>query len=352
MKVGFYSNDIQFDPDALTTKGLGGSESALLNLTREWKNSYPEDEIIIYNNNSGEYKKYNNIIIKPITYFYSEIRTADLDVLISLRDPSTFLSFVDSKLKILWSQDICNESRLINLQKNKYAIESIDLILANSQFSYDNLKNGFPNSNIQILKNGYNQNLINECEKEDIAIYCSTPFRGLSYLLELWPEIYKGCQKYNINPKLEIYGGMDLYNQSNEYFKNLYNDLSKMINTTVFGSISQEELYKKMCKSKVMLYPNTWLETSCMVILEAISCGVWIITSDYGALNEQVKDNETGNLIKYDQNSVEYKKEFINYAIQAFMQNFISNRKYINSWKNQSTLLRNMILEKLNDRSI
>lgn len=345
MRIGFYSNDILFDPDSLTTRGIGGSESSVLNISKEWKKHYQKDEIIIYNNNSGKYNKYNDITIKSVVDFYLEMRTFNLDAIISLRDPSIFKFFIDSKLKVLWSQDITNESRLINLQKNKYIIESIDLFFANSQFSYNDLKNGFPKSNIKILKNGYNQNWIDTNEKENIAIYNSVPFRGLSYLLELWPKIHRGCQNYNIDPKLEIYGGMDLYNQSNEYFKNLYDNLSKVINTTVFGSLPQRELYKKMCKSKLLLYPNIWVETSCMSMIEAMACGNWSISTNLGALNELIIDNISGNIINGDPESEEYKNKFIKYSINAFVENKRPNIDHLKTWSEQAKLMRNEIEE-------
>jgi len=348
MRIGFFSGRLPFEAD-LVERGLGGgSENALANIIYNLKNNYPNDEIIIYNNNSGKFKEYNGVIWKSLLDFQLDIRNFNLDCLISLREPHIFkLPYIDAKLKILWSQDICNESGLINLQKNKYAIKNIDLILANSQFSYDNLKNGFPNSNIRILKNGYNQNLINECEKEDIAIYCSTPFRGLSYLLELWPEISKGCQIYNINPKLEIYGGMDLYNQSNEHFKNLYSDLSNMTNTTVFGSIPQKELYEKMCKSKLLLYPCNYYETSCMSMVEAMACGNWPVSTNIGALNELIINDKSGNIIDGNPESKEYKNKFTNYSIESFRDYKQPNVDHLKTWIKQSILLRESIKEML-----
>jgi len=344
MKIGFYSSRLPFEADLLENGLAGGSENAFVNLTREWKDQYPEDEIIIYNNNSGKFKEYNGVIWKTLLDFQLSVRNFNLDCLVSLREPEVFsLPHIDAKLKILWSQDICNESGLINLQKNKYAIENIDLILANSQFSYNDLKNGFPNSNIQILKNGYNQNFINKCEKEDIAIWGSTPFRGAQYLLELWPEIYKGCINNSIHPKLKLFGGMDLYNQSNEYFKNLYNELSKMTNTIVCGSISQKELFKEMNKSRLLLYPNTYCETSCMLMIEAMSCDVWPISTNFGALNELIINDKTGNIIDRTPEDKEYKDKFIKYAIDGFINKNKPDKSHLNSWKDQSILLRKMI---------
>lgn len=354
MRVSFYSNDISFEPDSLLLNGLGGSESALLNLTREWAKNHPEDELTIYNSNRSDTKKYNGITWKNIFDFHSDVRTINLDCLVSLREPGIFsLPYIDTKLKVLWSQDIMNESRLIELQKNKYGIANIDLILANSNFSYYNLMRGFPNSDIKILLNGYNDNWIDHSiKKEDVAIYTSTPFRGISYLLELWPRILDGCRKNDVremNPKLEIFGGMDLYNQSNDYFSKLYNDLSQMENTTVLGSVSQKVLYDKMKMARLLLYPCNYVETSCMAVLEAISCDVWIISTSIGALGELIINNKSGNIICSDPETEYYKNLFVAHSVDAFMSKYLPYKEHLKTWDDQAEEMRNIVMERLNE---
>jgi glycosyltransferase involved in cell wall biosynthesis len=351
MRIVFFSDRISFEADSLETRGLGGSESAGLNMAFSLKKNFPEDEIIVYNNNSGKYKEYNGVIFKSIIDFYNEVKTFNADVLISIREPRIFkLPYIDSKLKILWSQDICNESDLIWLKEEKYCKENIDIIFANSKFSHDNIKEHFPNSDIRILRNGFNSEWLSDnIKKENIAVYTSTPFRGLNLLADYWVEIYQKCRKYyDIDPKLKIFGGMDLYNQSNNYFKDLYNKLSNLPNVEVFGSVCQRSLYYHLNSAKVMLYPCNYLETSCMSVLEAISNKLWTVTTDIGALGEQVIDDYNGNLIKFT-NQQEYKELFVQSSIDSFMNSEkikeIPNTVY--SLDNQSKFLRSVIREKL-----
>lgn len=350
MKIIFFSSRMSFEADSLETRGLGGSESAMLNMAFALKKNIPTDEIIIYNDNSGKYKEYKGVIFKTITEFYNDVRNFDADVLISIRQPEIFynLPYIDSKLKILWSQDICNETELQNLQKNKYGTENIDIIFSNSTFSHDDIKQNFPNSHIRILRNGYNSDWIQDNnKKENIAVYTSTPFRGLTILAEYWFEIYQKCKKYyDMNVKLKIFGGMDLYNQSNHYYKNLYDRLSELPNVEVFGSVSQKELYKHLSTAKVMLYPCNYIETSCMAVLEALANKLWVVTTDSGALGEQVIDGNYGDLIKLDQN---YKELFILSAIDSFRNSEkIQEIPYtVSSWEKQAKLLKGLIREKL-----
>ena len=114
MRIGFISNSLSFEADVLENGLAGGSENAFVNITRSWKKNNPEDEIIVYNNNKGKYKEYDGVIWKNIYDFYSEMRTFNLDCLISLREPAIFKQqYIDSNVKVLWSQDIMNETRLI-----------------------------------------------------------------------------------------------------------------------------------------------------------------------------------------------------------------------------------------------
>jgi len=349
MKVGFYSDSIKFDGDVLENELAGGSENAFSNMVKSWKKNNPNDSVIVYNNNSGKYKEYCGVVWKNLLDFQFDVRSFDLDVFISLRDTKVFKQkFIDTKFKCLWSQDIMNESRLIDLQKNKYAIENIDIIFSNSKFSYNDLKKGFPNSDIRILLNGYNKDFIHNIKKEDIAIWGSTPFRGTQYLLELWPKIYERCTNNNIYPKLKIYGGMDLYHQSNNQFSNIYNVLSKMINTEICGSIPQKKLFEEMNKARLLLYPCDYIETSCMIMIESMSCGVWPISTNIGALNELIINDKTGNIINGSPRDKEYKEKFIEYAVNGFINKNKPNTDHLGTWNDRAKEMRKIILEKLN----
>ena len=260
MKIGFYCNSIPFEADLLENGLAGGSENALVNIVYSWKKNNPDDEITVYNQNSEKYSEYNGITWKSIFDFNLEIRTANLDVLISLRDPEIFyMPYLDVKIKVLWSQDNMEETRLQLLSKHKYGIANIDQIFAISKFAHDDLKNSFPDSKIDIVRNGYNPEWILDkkiIKNKPIAVYTSTPFRGLDLLADFWPTIYNECNKCGIDPQLIIYGGMDLYNQSKEQFEKLYNKLKNLPGTTVKGSISQKKLYEELQKASVMLYPT------------------------------------------------------------------------------------------------
>lgn len=365
MKVCFYAGRLQFDGDFLTKRGLGGSESALINLTSKWKRYFPDDEIIVY---SGIYKRENTnfegVIYKTLLDFISEYRFEKYDAFISLRDFEPFtLKYINSSIKCLWSEDDMNEIGLIQLRQNMYATENVDCIFGVSEYACNEIKKAFPNKKIFLQRNGYNEDwippecnstiledhleIMKEKEKNHICIYTSTPFRGLDVLSDVWQEIYNKCyEQYNIKPILNIFSGMSLYNRDDKDFYNLYQKLSSLPNVNMNKPIPQKELYKELLKAKLFIYPNHFLETSCMSVLEAIANRTWILTTNLGALSEQVKNGQNGYTINGNSMTNEYQEQFIKLAVKYICEPcYPNNDGLIFSWGEQALLMRNRIKE-------
>ncbi|KKN59900.1 hypothetical protein LCGC14_0537250 [marine sediment metagenome] len=166
-------------------------------------------------------------------------------------------------------------------------------------------------------------------EKEDAFIYASAPNRGLDVLLKMWPEIHKVLPMY----KLYIAGSVDMYNvKSNtteennsreellEVGKGLYQQ--EIEGVEYLGGLSHAELIKYLEKSKALLYPSTYAETSCHVLNCALNAGAFPIVSSLGALPEKIVNEENGFVIPGDPNS----DEFQNAYIQTVIQNTKSDR--------------------------
>ncbi len=71
----------------------------------------------------------------------------------------------------------------------------------------------------------------------------------------------------------------------------------------------------KVAATGLLLYPNTFDETSCIAAIEAQASGCVVITSARAGLNETVQDEKTGICIKGDPHSQRYKREFIAAAV-------------------------------------
>jgi glycosyltransferase involved in cell wall biosynthesis len=151
--------------------------------------------------------------------------------------------------------------------------------------------------------------------------------------------------KYEIAPELRTYTGMALYQQADRPAEQqLYSALKQLPKVTQFGPIPQRRLYEELKQVKVMLYPNHFLETGCMAVLEALANDVWVVTTDLGALGEQVIDGKNGFLISGNAHSPEYKEKFIEKAIVSLTNNYTPDSiGLIFSWQEQCIRLRNYI---------
>jgi len=355
MIVSFYSSRIQFSGDTLEKHGLGGSESALINITTSWKKQFPNDEIVVFNGNNLRSEEYNGIIYKSIIEYRTNIISTKYDAFISLRELNPFLNnFINAKLKCFWSEDDMQESDLIKLKNNLYARSNVDLFFAISNHSKIDIQNSFPEKEVLLQRNGYRSDWIQNKKidnKNPVCLYGSTPFRGLSILANCWKEIYEKCVIKGVKPTLKVCSGMSLYQQPESDFIELYNYLKSLPNVIFLGAIPQKELYKELNHSSVLLYSCNWTETGCMICTESLANGMWVVTtddSDYGAISEQVKNGVNGYLIKGNANSEEYKKEFIEKSIDSIVNPKTPvSEGLVFSWDEQSELMRKSIEERI-----
>jgi hypothetical protein len=119
--------------------------------------------------------------------------------------------------------------------------------------------------------------------KSKTLIYTSTPFRGLEYV----PQIWKRVIEKHPDAHLKIFSSMRLYGLTDgpEYSK-LYKELDSLPNATHYYPVAHEELSHHLADACIFFYPNTWEETSCVSLIEAMRSGCIPITSDIGALPE------------------------------------------------------------------
>lgn len=352
MKIAFYANRIQLDGDILERQGTGGSESAMVNLSRQIKKLYPDYEVTVYNGQKRDKSEYYGVVWKTYKDFLLEHKTFNQDVFIVLREKYPFtLPYIDAKKKILWSQDDMNEVDLIALTRERYPRENVDAFFVISDHSKNDLLKAFPDKPIYLLRNGYNADWADPTgEREPIAVYSSTPFRGLDILVELWPIIYEGCLAiYRVKPELRVFGDMSLYRQGNdEKITGLLNAVNNLPKARHWGSVSQKQLYEQLKQCKVMLYPNHFLETGCMAVLEALANGCWIVTTHLGALPEQVVNGRNGYCIQGNPFSREYKEQFVQKAIEALgSQVCPKSEGLIWSWENRAQLVNNILTKEL-----
>jgi hypothetical protein len=139
---------------------------------------------------------------------------------------------------------------------------------------------------IKVIQNGgSDQFYYNSTPKTKTFVYTSTPFRGLEYLPEIWEKIIAE----HPDAKLKVFSSMKLYGQDDpEHYKELYETINQLQNAQHYYPVEHKELAIHLRDAAFFLYPNTWEETSCVSLIEAMRSGCIPIISNIGALPETV----------------------------------------------------------------
>lgn len=145
--------------------------------------------------------------------------------------------------------------------------------------------------------NGVRDDVISEIEKENIPrnphrlMYASSADRGLILILRNWKRILEFVPDaelhiaygFNVAEKMLANGGTHL--------APLLSEVKQLMNQPGIhwlGRIGQMDLYREWFKSSVFFYPNTFMETSCISVMDAQATGCVPVCSDGWALGQNV----------------------------------------------------------------
>ncbi len=232
-----------------------------------------------------------------------------------------FKNFCGSSTQlILWNQHSYDQPSIQALA-DKEEKNSYDYFVFISEWQKENFIQEFEldPQKILILRNSISpvfENLFDLDEKiltaktdSPVLVYTSTPFRGLELLLDIFPKI----QSEHPDVKLRIYSSMKVYqvseSEDESMFGKMYNQFRGMLGVEYIGSLPQPQLAKELKKASILTYPNTFAETSCIAVMEAMASGCYVITSNLGALPETTSGY--GTLVSLENGFNVYKDKFI-----------------------------------------
>ena len=115
-------------------------------------------------------------------------------------------------------------------------------------------------------------------------IYTSTPQRGLDVLGAAFAHL---AERYD-DIELEIYSSYDLYGwkDADAQFQPLFDKLDSTPRLTRHGTVSNAVIRQALTQAHIFAYPSTWIETSCLCLMEAMAAGLVCVHPNYGALYE------------------------------------------------------------------
>lgn len=295
--IKFIDNGVNWNYNTINERSLRGTENAIYQLANILQIN---NNVSIYTKNGIKIKD-NNINYDKVTNFINNNKS---EIFVFQGIVPFNLNKIINKKIFMWIQhDITVEcikntySKLQNFNKYIYKYIFVSNWQKNRYIQYYKL-----NSNkCFVIQNGispslkYNPNI----KKELTLIYASSPYRGI---INLIPFI-NSLKNIFPNIKLKVFSSFKIENKNNKpltleelnklgidsydkYYYKCYNLMIKHPNIDYYANVSQKILFEHFNSSMILFYPNTFPETCCTTILEAMAMRCNIVSSDIGALRE------------------------------------------------------------------
>ena len=192
-----------------------------------------------------------------------------------------------SKKTIYWNQ-LSYDQDAVQFLKDPKLVEQIDHFVFVSHWQSEMFRKIFniPGYKTHVLKNASLGVIPREGGERDKVRLCytSTPWRGLDILLDAWELIKPNNCELHIFSSCKIYG--QEFGKNDVNYEPLYERCTTLPGVVYRGSIPNSELRKELPTFDILAYPNTFEETSCIAVIEALSAGLRVVTSNLGALPE------------------------------------------------------------------
>ena len=278
--VYYCGQTLPWTPDSLK-EGIGGSEEAVINLTKEWaKAGY---NVTVYNNCPVE-KVYDGVTYKPWYLFNYRDKQ---DIVIIWRHPKMLDYDINATKVFVDMHDVVKPGEFTEKRLHK-----IDKIFLKSEAHRDLFPN-VPRDKVVVIPNAMDTSLFDQKVKRDpyLIINTSSPDRALSAIVRIFPKVKakepKATMKWAYG-----FGVYDEYHKRDKEKQAWKKDiLEKMESAGVdnLGKISHKDIAKLTLSAGVMLYPTHFMEIDCVSARKAQLAGAHVVSSDFGALKTTVK---------------------------------------------------------------
>lgn len=292
----------EWDYNTIQKRALGGTESAIYSLSKILANNY---NVSVMTKTEKEYTVHDNLHYYPLNGELIKIIYPDIIIFQGqCALDKTFFTNINPNIKLWnWNQHDINvefiTDKVINFPFDKY------IFVSNWQKNRYIQKFKLEHNKCLVMQNGISPIIklkeLTYLQKEKTLIYCSTPYRGLVVAYHLFQQVKQyipdikfkifSCFSREIDKnKTEYLPITDVNDVRNTEMDKYYNPLYQLLiddpNIDFYGSVTQDVLFNHMKSAMIMFYPNTYAETCCTSILEAMSYRCNIISSELGAIPE------------------------------------------------------------------
>lgn len=200
-----------------------------------------------------------------------------------------YMVYADTtKPTVYWNQ-LSYDQDAVQFLSSPENVEAINQFVFVSHWQSELYRKQFniPGYKTKVLKNASLDIVQRETgPKQKVKLcYTSTPWRGLDVLLHAWELANTQDCELHIFSSTKIYGQEFATNNEDQY-QELYDKCEQLEGVIYRGSVSNEELRQELPTFDILAYPNTFEETSCISVIEALSCGLRVVCPNLGALPE------------------------------------------------------------------
>jgi predicted O-linked N-acetylglucosamine transferase (SPINDLY family)/glycosyltransferase involved in cell wall biosynthesis len=297
MKIGFLDPSFGYRVETAYQEPLGGSQSALCYLAEAL--AQRGHDVFIFTTTETIALSRGVICLPVKIWSTSVVHSLQLDALVVL-NTTELGQEIKASLQpqtrfLFWVQHAVNQPGVKALA-TPASRDTYDyfVMVSNWQQSCFQQRFEIPKERFKVLRNAISpqfnarfaqaESILTAKQKPPIIAYTSTPFRGLDLLVEVFSQIRQAIP----GTRLKVFSSMKVYQVSSEkdQFRHLYQQCQQIEGIDYVGSLPQPQLAQELQSITALTYPNTFPETSCIAVMEAMASGCQIITSQLGALPE------------------------------------------------------------------
>lgn len=270
----------EFDEESYKTKGMGGSETALIEMAK-WIKIKTGRSVKVFN------MRENDLIADSGVEYYSSKK---LNQYFSNNRPKLHIAWrhnieLTRAKTYLWCHDLVTPGVEVKNNFNKI------MCLTDFHKNYVQARQNVKDDKILITRNGIDPEKFKFERKEknhNKLVWMSSPDRGLDSAIIVCDEV----KKYFPNIELHVYYGLD------NLYKFGMNDLADKLKGMMdqrpwvkyHGFTEQSKMYQEISDAVVWVHPCNFIETFCITAIEQLELKIFPVTRYLGGLRDTLKD--------------------------------------------------------------
>ncbi|MDE2098561.1 MAG: tetratricopeptide repeat protein [Patescibacteria group bacterium] len=276
------NNGEVWNPHTAKTKGIGGSEEAVIWISKLLAKKGWNVEV--YANCGTEIQEFDGVVWKP--YWTWNVRDKQ-DVVILWRNVSPLKFDINAERIYADIHDVIPDGEF-----TPERLKKLTKVFVKSKF-HRSLFPSIPDEKIVIVPNGIDASLFEQKLERDpyLLVNTSSADRSLPALLDCYAEVKKAVPKAKLK---WAYGWnvWDIAHSGNAKMMELKADLVRKMNelgVEQLGRISHGEVAKLYMQANIFAYPSEFAEIDCISLSKAMASGAVPITTDFAAMGEKRK---------------------------------------------------------------